>query len=149
MKKQVLLRGFLGFFLGIAIGYIITIFISLSLANGYYSSCVPALIEIMGNEINAVILQTILCGFLGSAFAASSVIWEMENWSIAKRTGIYFFIATVVMLPIAYFTNWMDRSFIGFISYFAIFVSVFIFIWFVQYFIWKSNLKKIQNSVSE
>lgn len=60
MKKQVFLRGLLGFPLGIAMGYIITIIVSMIWAQGYYSACVPSLIEAMGNEINAVILQTIV-----------------------------------------------------------------------------------------
>lgn len=41
-------------------GYIITIIVSMIWAQGYYSACVPSLIEAMGNEINAVILQTIV-----------------------------------------------------------------------------------------
>ncbi|MEG0693772.1 MAG: DUF3021 domain-containing protein, partial [Oscillospiraceae bacterium] len=113
MKKKVFLRGLFGFPLGISIGYIITIFISLAFAKGYYSPCVPVLAELMGNEINAVILQATLSGLLGSAFAASSVIWEIENWSIAKQTGIYFLVISLVMMPIAYFTNWMKHSVLG------------------------------------
>ena len=77
MKKKIIKRSLLGFPLGITLGCLITILISLGWANGYYSPCVPELIEIMGNEINAVILQTILCGILGTGFAAGSVIWEI------------------------------------------------------------------------
>lgn len=72
MKKRIFLRGMIGFPIGIAIGYIITIFISIVMANGYYSPCVPELTEIMENEINAVILQAVLCGLLGAGCAASS-----------------------------------------------------------------------------
>ena len=59
MKKKIIKRSLLGFSLGITMGYLITILISLGWANGYYSPCVPELISLMGNEINAVILQTI------------------------------------------------------------------------------------------
>ena len=106
MKKKIIKRSLLGFPLGITMGYLITILISLGWANGYYSPCVPELISLMGNEINAVIFQTILCGILGVGFAASSVIWEMDSWSIVKQTGIYFSIISVIMLPIAYFAYW-------------------------------------------
>ena len=92
MKKKIIKRSLFGFPLGITMGYLITILISLGWANGYYSPCVPELISLMGNEINAVILQTILCLILGVGFAASSVIWEMDSWSIVKQTGIYFLI---------------------------------------------------------
>ena len=100
MKKKIIKRSLFGFPLGITMGYLITILISLGWANGYYSPCVPELISLMGNEINAVIFQTILCGILGVGFAASSVIWEMDSWSIVKQTGIYFSIISVIMLSL-------------------------------------------------
>ena len=59
MKKQMILRGLLGFPLGIAIGYVITIIISLIWAHGYYSPVIPDLIDYVGSEIYAVILQNI------------------------------------------------------------------------------------------
>ena len=74
MKKKIILRSIFGFPIGITIGYLITIFISLGWANGYYTPCVPELVNAMGSEINAVVLQTLLCGLMGAGFAASSAI---------------------------------------------------------------------------
>ncbi len=149
MKKKVIKRAFLGFPLGITMGYLITIVLSLVWANGYYMSCVPALISIMGSEINAVILQTVLCGILGAGFAASSVIWEMDNWSIVKQTGIYFLIVSVIMLPIAYFTYWMEHSLAGFLTYFGIFVLIFIIIWLIQFILGKHSVKQMNKKLSQ
>lgn len=143
MRKKAFLRGLLGLPLGIAIGYLVTIFISLALGNGNYVPCIPEFVTTMGNEINAVILQTVLCGLLGSSFAACSLIWEIDHWSIAKQTCIYFLITSLVMMPIAYFTNWMQHTIVGFLIYFGIFVFIFIAVWFSQYIIWKSKVRKI------
>lgn len=147
MKKKIILRMGLGFPIGITIGYFITILISLCWADGYYAPCVPELISIMGNEINAVILQAFLCGILGMGFAASSVIWEIEHWSIVKQTGIYFLIVSVIMMPIAYFTYWMEHSLAGFLSYFGIFALIFVIIWMIQFFVGKHNVKKMNASL--
>ncbi len=147
MKKKIVLRGILGFPIGIAIGYLITIFISLGWADGSYMPCVPELILAMGNEINAVVLQALLCGLLGAGFAASSVIWEIENWSIIKQTGIYFMIISVIMLPIAYFAYWMEHSVAGVLRYFGIFVAIFAFIWVIQFVIGKQNVKKMNENL--
>jgi len=147
MKKKIVLRSILGFPIGIAIGYLITIFISLGWANGYYTPCVPELLLAMGNEINAVILQAFLCGLLGTGFAASSIIWEIENWSIIKQTGIYFIIISVIMLPIAYFAYWMEHSIVGFFSYFGIFILIFAFIWIIQFVIAKHNVRKMNENL--
>lgn len=148
MKMKILLRGMLGFPIGISIGYIITILISLFWGQGYYVPCVPELIAIMGNEIRAVILQTILCGLLGTAFAAGSVVWEMETWSIVKQTGIYFLIASAALLPIAYINRWMEHSITGFFSYFGIFAAIFVGIWLVQYLINRHLVRKMNSKLN-
>lgn len=147
MKKKIILRGILGIPIGITIGYLITIFISLGLANGYYSPCVPELISMMGSEIRAVIVQSVFSGILGAGFAASSVIWEIDHWSLVKQTGIYFAIASLLMLPIAYLAYWMEHSVVGFLSYFGIFILIFAMIWAIQFVIGKYNVKKMNEKL--
>lgn len=147
MKKKIINRSLLGFPLGIAVGYLITILISLGWANGYYLPCVPELTSIMGNEINAVIFQTILCGILGVGFAASSVIWEIDSWSIVKQTGIYFSIISAIMLPIAYFAYWMEHSAVGLLIYFGIFVLIFVVIWIIHFGVGRYNVKKMNEKL--
>lgn len=143
MKKQIIKRSLWGFPLGITLGYLITILISLGWANGYYVPCVPELILATGNEINAVILQTLLSGIIGTGFAASSVIWDIDNWSTVKQTGIYFSIISIIMLPIAYLTYWMEHSVRGFLIYFGIFVFIFTIFWITMYVVGKNNVKKM------
>lgn len=148
MKKQAILRGLLGFPLGVFISYAITIVISLISGNGTYFSVVPALVDEMGSEIGAVVLQFVLCGALGAAYAVASVSFEVESWSITKMTVMHFAILSLSMFPIAYFMHWMERSVVGMLSYFGIFIGIYIAIWCGQYFGLKSKLKKI-NSVIE
>jgi len=149
MKKKAIQRGLLGFPLGVFIGYTITILISLSVAHGYYSPCVPALVDELGSEIGAVVFQAVLCGLLGTSFAAASLIWEKENWSIVKQTGIYFLVSAITMFPIAYFTHWMEHSILGFLVYIGIFVAIFVFMWVFQYFIWKNKIHRINKKMEE
>ena len=147
MKKQILLRGMLGFPLGLAMGYLITIFISLTVSDGGYYPCVPKLTAVMGNEINAVLLQAVLCGILGAGFGACSVIWQIESWGILKQTGIYFSIISVIMLPTAYVSYWMEHSLKGILSYFGIFVLIFAAVWIVQYAAARHNVRKMNETL--
>lgn len=148
MKKQLIKRGLLGFPLGIALGYVITIIVSAFFGKGYYSAVMPELVTMMGNEINAVILQTLLCGILGTGFAMTSLIWEIDSWSLAKQSGIYFAIACALMLPIAYITNWMKHTLFGILSYIGLFVLIFIIVWLSQYFALRSRITKINREVN-
>lgn len=143
MKKKLILRIAMGFPIGISIGYLISIFISLLFNDGEYIPCHPDLVIKMGSETNAVLFQTLLSGVLGSGFSASSVIWEVEDWNLIKKTGIYFFITAFIMLPIAYFSYWMEHSIRGFLIYFGRFIVIFIIIWVLEYIIIKSSVEKM------
>lgn len=149
MFKKICKRSCLGFLLGIAIGYIISIITSLIWGQGYYSPCVPSLVDMIGSEIGAVILQTLFTGLLGISFAASSVIWEIDNWSITKQTFVYFAITALTMFPIAYFTGWMEHTLIGFIIYFIVFTLIFIIVWLIQYVIYKKQIQAINQQIKK
>ena len=84
---------------------------------------------------------------MGTGFAMASVIWEIDSWSLAKKSGIYFSMACVTMLPIAYITNWMKHNAIGILSYVGIFVAIFVITWLVQYFVWKRKVKRMNDGV--
>ncbi len=143
MKKKIVARGALGIPFGITIGYLITIISSLKWGQGYYAPCAPELVDMMGGEIQAVLLQTGLCAVLGIVCAGGSVIWEVETWSIVKQTGLYFAIIWAAMMPTAYFLYWMERSLIGFSAYFAVFVGIFILMWLSQYLVNRQHIRAI------
>lgn len=144
MKKRMIIRGFQGFWQGIAICHCISIAISLVFAGGYYSPCVPSLVDAVGSEIGAVLVQALLSGVLGAGFGTASLIWERESWSLLKQTAVYFAVISAVMLPTAYLTYWMEHSAAGFLQYFGIFVLIFAAIWVIEiaaakYTVYKMN----------
>ena len=149
MKKKILMRGLFGLPTGIAIGFVITLIISICIGNGSFYPVTPELIDATGNELNAVILQTVLCAIMGAGFAAASIIWELDSWSLAKQSGIYFMIISVIMLPIAYFTYWMKHTALGVLSYVAIFVAIFVVVWLSQYLLWKRKIKQMNTLVNK
>ena len=149
MKKKIIMRGLFGLPTGIAIGFVITLIISICIGNGSFYPVTPELIDATGNELNAVILQTVLCAIMGAGFAAASIIWELDSWSLAKQSGIYFIIISVIMLPIACFTNWMKHTALGVLSYVAIFVAIFVVVWLSQYLLWKRKIKQMNTLVSK
>ncbi len=149
MKKKIILRGIWGFPMGLAIGYAECILISLCRGGGYYSPCSPALSAVMGNEINAVIVQALLCGLIGVSFAASSVIWDIEHWSLIKQTVIYFLINAIIMMPAAYFLYWMERSIKGFLTYFTMFALIFIIVWLISFAIARYNVRRMNENLNK
>ena len=80
---------------------------------------------------------------VGEGFAAGWLIWEIEQWGLVKQTGIYFLLISGIMLPIAYFAHWMEHSLKGFLSYFGIFVLIFVVTWLVQFVIGRHTVRKM------
>ncbi len=146
--KKVILRTVYGLPVGVAIGHVITVLISLANGGDYYA-CASTFVELIGNEAAAVAVQTLLCGIMGMAFAGASIIWESEKLSIVAQTGICFGIYAAVLLPIAYFANWMEHSLAGVLSYIAIFVGVFVITWISQYLAWRGRIKAINANLNK
>ena len=147
MKKELLFRLFIGFLGGVVLSYFITIAISLIIGDGNFYPCVPGLTERFGNEVTGVVIQAVLSAILGAGFAGCSLIWEKDEWSLLKQTGIYFSIASVLMMTVAYVCEWMEHSVKGVLSYFGIFLGIFIVVWLVRYMIWKVRISKIKEGL--
>ncbi len=149
MNKKNIQNYLAGFIIGISIGYIITILYSVKINDGYFHPVTLELIELVGNEINAVILQTLLCGLIGIGFSFASLIWKIDSWSISKQSGVYFLISAAIMLPISYLANWMPHTTTGILYYIGVFIAIFVVVWIVQYLIWKIKIKKLNTKIKE
>lgn len=149
MLKKVLLRCLFGAPIGLAIGTMITIIISLVIGDGTFYAVVPELITDCGSEINAVVFQSVLCLIYGAAWAGASLVWENEHWSILKQTVTHLIICSAATFPIAYFARWMPHNANGILLYFGIFVVIYIAIWFSQYSAMKKKVEQINQKLNQ
>lgn len=147
MKKKIIQRGLLGAPLGIAVSNLITVIISVFWGEGVYYPVTPQLIETTGSELNAVVLQTVLSCIMGAGFGMASVVWDMDSWSLAKQSGIYFAVICAVMFPIAYSAGWMPHTVSGAVTYVLIFVIIFAAVWIIQYAAWKKRIRRLNDSI--
>ena len=143
MRKQALLRAAVGFPTGIAIGQAICVLLSLFWGQGRYLACMPQLIEALGDEARAVAVQTLVCGVIGSACAAGSIIWQLERWSLLRQTIVSFALLSGAMLPAAYLMGWMEHTFAGVATYAGVFAGIFAAVWVVQFFLSRRAVKAI------
>ena len=68
---------------------------------------------------------------------------------IAKQTGIYFLLITVLMMPIAYITYWTEHSLMGIVKYFGMFACNYAIIWLIQYAFIRHNIKKMNATLHQ
>lgn len=145
--KKIIKFGFLGMLIGIVTGYMISLIISILMGDGIFYVTTPEFASLFSSELNAVIIQTILYAILGAGFSLASFIWMIDSWSLLKQSAIYFLIISIIMLPIAYISGWMEHSLQGFLVYFGGFALIFITIWLVQYFNYKHKIKQINAAI--
>ena len=107
----------------------------------------PQFTIICGNELNAVIIQSLCSLLYGAAFAGASVIWEVESWSLLKQTVLHCIIVSFSTFPIAYCMYWMPHNVLGIAIYIFIFFFIYFFIWFGQYFAMKKKIQAFNDKV--
>ena len=143
MKKKALLRSICGLAFGIALGQLIAIVISVVKGDGMFHAVVPELISDWGTELNAVIVQAVLLGVLGTVLGAVSVIWDFDSWSLTKQTTTHFCLFAFPFTIVAYVLYWIPRSVGGVMASTVVFIAIYAAIWCGSYFSYKRKVKQI------
>ncbi len=86
MAKQLIKTSLIGATAGIALSYIAAIVLSLWLQLGYFLAFPATLPELVGGEMNAVLLQTAVCALLGAGIAVAWRFMRWKVWPLKKRT---------------------------------------------------------------
>lgn len=103
MRRDIVRRSLLGIPCGIAFSYIVAIAISLYLRLGYFMPCPVSLPEVVGGEMNAVLLQTGFCGLVGAGFGAASMFWQIPGWKLSQKAIAFGSAVLPLLLPVVLF----------------------------------------------
>ena len=134
LRKKALWMSLLGFVLGIVVGLCFLLIPepeSLSFTN----------------QILTMVLYYVFCGLLGAISMGTSVIYDIESWSILRCTVTHFLI-TIVGFIIFY----AGLIVIGISSlpppgicffFIVIFVVIYFCIWLIQYLVFRHKVKKM------
>lgn len=135
-----------GAFIGVGIGF--TLNLIFSIINGEYYPGVPSFLEKYDSTLMAVTVQTLIYMLLGIIQAFSTDIMNNQKRSLLSNTIIHFSIIFLPLLIVAYILHW-GRDLLGLLSVgFSILVVYFI-IWIVSYLGIKSQIDKINQSISK
>ena len=147
--KTIFKRFVIGSFIGISISHLISLIISIILGHENYQGASPQLIASFGNEINAMVVQTLASMVLGGVFSAASYVFDRTYYSITKQTIIHFLITTPVYLAISYYLGWSSKSLKGFLLTLIIYTFIYIVIWLTVYLYWKQKVAKLNNDIKK
>ena len=147
MKKEVTKRAILGFIYGVFIGQTILIIESLFMRDGNFYAVSNSLLELAGTKIAAVIIQYFLTGIIGTTFAATTVIFEMDNWSLLRQTITHFVITSIVMYIAGFLCGWFPHTVVSTLIWFGVFVVVYVIFWICFSMYYKNKVKKINEAL--
>ncbi|MFL2144161.1 DUF3021 domain-containing protein [Ruoffia sp. FAM 20857] len=135
-----------GAFIGVGIGF--TLNLIFSIINGEYYPGVPSFLEKYDSTLMAVTVQTLIYMLLGIIQAFSTDIMNNQKRSLLSNTIIHFSIIFLPLLVVAYILHW-GRYLLGLLVIgFSILVVYFI-IWVVSYLSIKSQIDKINQTISK
>jgi hypothetical protein len=143
----VIQQALLGFPLGIAIGVVFAIIFSLAMVDGRYYPVTPGLLNMAGSELAAVIVQTVLCGLFGTMWAGSSVIFQIESWSLTRQTLTHLAIAMPSSLVVALASAWVPLHLVAILLFIGIWILIYTVIWLSLTFYWRSQIKKLNSQL--
>lgn len=149
MKKQILIRGGIGALGGVFIGQIVLIIISLCASTGEVLPVSPQLAETVGSELTAYVLQLLGLMLYGGVWAAASVVWEIDHWSLTRQTVVHGLCYALSALPVAWMLCWFEHSVMGFMAYFFGFIVLYASMWGCQYMGMKQRVKEMNEKLKQ
>ena len=136
MLKSIFKRAGLGFLLGIAVCN----FIAICFGDGTMVS--SALVEKVGCQRVALLLQTLLSGLCGALCMGGTLLYEAERLPLALSTFIHCIICIVPYFLLSVLLHWTDGIGGAFIMSGIQFAGFFI-IWLMMYLLYKKQTKEL------
>ena len=135
-----------GAFIGVGIGF--TLNLIFSFLNGEYYPGIPSFLNQYDSMLIAITVQTLIYMSLGIIQSFSTDIMNNQKRSLLSNTITHFSIIFLPLLVVAYILHW-GRDLLGLLVIgFSVLVVYFI-IWVVSYLSIKSQIDKINQTISK
>ena len=145
--NKIIKRAILGFIYGVFIGQTILILESLMAGDGNFYAVSTYLVKHTSTRIAAVIAQYFITGIIGLCFASTTVIFEMDNWSIIAQTALHFVINSIVMYVSGFLCGWFPHTVGSTLIWFGVFIVVYVIIWICFTAYYRKKTKEINNAL--
>ena len=147
MINKLIKRALMGFVYGVFIGQTILILESLIVGDGNFYAVSTYLVQHTRTRIAAVIIQYFITAIIGMTFAGTTVIFEIDSWSIVAQTFVHFLITSVVMFFAGFLCGWFPHTVGSTLIWFAVFIVVYVIMWVCFTLYYRKKTKAINDSL--
>jgi hypothetical protein len=130
MWKKAVLLGALGYAIGIVIGVVIFLLNS----SRSFAEALPYIL---------------LSGIPGAIAMGSTVIYEIEKWSISRATFTHFLITFSSIYLVGFALEWFRFGDPVFWLFTATMIAAYILIWLIQYLAYKRQVRKMNEDLQK
>ena len=145
MKKSILLRAVIGFFCGIAIGFLVPLITCLA-AGQPVSLYSARLLSMVKSPALALIVQAAASGLYGAVCMGGTVVYDIEHWPLLRAIAVHYLLCMVPFVPIALLLGWFDDAVTCLIMIGAMTVAYFI-IWLSIYLSYKRQGRRMNDDL--
>ena len=142
MLKKTLKNAMIGFLIGIVIGFIIAIFTGRSDTDGVTFDSQKLLNFALGNNVIAMLLQSLFSGLYGAACFAGISYYDAERLSLAAATALHCATIVLLFIPMALLLGWVSTIF-EILIIAGIQLTLFFVIWLIMWIIYKKQVKEL------
>ncbi|UNP76312.1 DUF3021 domain-containing protein [Bacillus nitratireducens] len=98
-------------------------------------------------DLKKLIIYLLAANIVGLIFSFASFIFEKEEWSILKQTGIHFIVLLGTFLPTAIWIGWVPNRFGPILICIGSFIIIYFIIWFMMTLYWKRKIAKLNHQL--
>ena len=148
MKKEVLKRAVIGFFLGMLIGNFISY-----ISSG--RSAVPPvlvsddLIRKAGSEMAALIVQTVLSGILGAVSFMGTIFYDLDDWGMTKTMLVHFLLILGVYFPVGFYCGWIEPDLKYILMVTGAMAFAYLIVWVIMYIRYRIETARLNQLVKQ
>ncbi len=130
IKTKFMIRALVGFSLGMLVG----IFTFVASA----SDTLPV-------DKVYLVLHLILSGLLGGVSNGGAIVYDFEEWSIARATFTHYIISFMTLFVISEMLGWFPHSVL--LIVFIFFTIAYVIIWLTEYLAFKNEVKQMNEEL--
>ncbi len=135
----------IGFGVGVIIGDLITVLISMT--TGGEMMFIPRLEELCASEAGAFLCQFLMCGLIGTVFAEAGILFALDRWSFPVTCLWHFAVTAIFYLPFLWICNFGMTLFPGLLIVLGNILFTYFITWMISYFIMRSEVDRINREI--
>lgn len=130
-KTHLIIKSLVGALMTI---FICVVFTALSISEGE-----------MFTDATEFVMYYLMSALMGAICMGSSVVYEIESWSLVKVTVTHYVISFVAFFTTSLCLKWFDNKTL--MIALLIFTLAYFLIWLIEYLIWKKEIRNLNREL--